>query len=89
MRYYKIEFYQNDAWSVLRHWSRPLYKTLKLDGSLDFGRIEMNAQDKLNVKPFTPIRITEYSDKAMTQEVAQTHYITQNMPREMVRSVDG
>lgn len=82
--YYKIEYYQNGAWVTLRHWSRPYYKTLQLDGSLDFGRIELNAQDKLNVKPFTPIRITEYSDSALTVPVEQTYYITQNMPRERV-----
>lgn len=84
MRYYKIEYFENNAWVTIDHWSRPFYKTLKLDGSLDFGRVEMNAREKLNIKPFTPIRITEYSDKAMTQEVEQSYYLTQNIPRERV-----
>lgn len=83
MIYYKIEYYEN-GWVMLRHWSRPLYKSLKLDGSLDFGRILLNAQNKTTLKPFMPIRITAYSDKAMTTTLDTSYYITQNIPRERV-----
>lgn len=84
MRYYKIEVFQNGQWKLLKHWSRPLYKSNKLDGSFDFGRIELNAQEKTNIKPFQPLRITEYMDKAMTLEVKKMEVLTQSIPRQRV-----
>ena len=84
MRYYKIEVFENGAWNAIAHWSRPLYKTIVLDGSFDFGRVELNAQGKTNLKPFYPLRLTEYLDKAMTQQVYQTYGITQDIPRQRV-----
>lgn len=84
MSYYKIEVFKDNAWETIPHWSMPLYQTEFLDGTLDFGRVEINAQGKTNLKPYIPIRITEYLDRAMTRPIRKTYGITQDIPRQRV-----
>lgn len=59
---YKVEYQDNNgAWQEISYWERDLYDELPLDEELDSGAIALPPSNLVDIKPFTPLRITAFN----------------------------
>ena len=88
---YKVEYQENNEWKEIVYWERDLYDELPLDEELDSGAIAIPPSKLIDIKPFTPLRITTYNadtneqiDKvyrlsADIEETAETLYVDKSV----------